>query len=165
MGENCNRQWPIEQSDTVILNDPALLPITGVRYGPIRFDQQIAKVSISPLQCEPYTDVSLSTRLGEVNETVIEIQSALSSFEEHVNDTFSTLKEDIKSSLETIGENVDDTISTLKEDIRDNATDIWMDISNIRHDVSSLRQDVETNLTSLDDDILAINNTLHGLTN
>ena len=36
MGENCNRQWPIEQSDTVILNDPALLPITGVRYGPIK---------------------------------------------------------------------------------------------------------------------------------
>ena len=103
----------------------------------------------------------MSTRLGEVNGTVIEIQSALSSFEEHVNDTFSTLKEDIKSSLETVGENVDDTISTLKEDIRENATDIWMDISNIRHDVSSLRQDVETNLTSLDDDILAINNTLH----
>ena len=104
----------------------------------LRFEEQIAKVSISPLQCEPYTDVSLSTRLGEVNGTVIEIQSALSSFEEHINDTF----------------------STLKEDIRENATDIWMDITNIRHDVSSLRQDVETNLTSLDDDILAINNTL-----
>ena len=105
--------------------------------------------------------MSLSSRLVEVNGTVIEIQSALSSFEEHINDTFSTLKGDIKSSLETVGEHVYDAISTLKEDIRENATDIWMDISNIRHDVSSLRQDVETNLTSLDDDILAINNTLH----
>ena len=127
----------------------------------LRFEEQIAKVSISPLQCEPYTDVSLSSRLVEVNGTVIEIQSALSSFEEHINDTFSTLKGDIKSSLETVGEHVYDAISTLKEDIRENATDIWMDISNIRHDVSGLRQDVETNLTSLDDDILAINNTLH----
>merc|ERR1712200_178732 len=95
MGKNCNRNQPTMTNDTIVMNDQSLLPITGVRYGPIRFDQQIAKVSISPLQCEPYTDVPLSTRFGVVNETVIEIQSTLSSFVENVNDTFSTLKEDL----------------------------------------------------------------------
>ena len=36
MGRNCNRNWPTMTNDTIIMNDPSLLPITGVRYGPIK---------------------------------------------------------------------------------------------------------------------------------
>jgi len=100
MGENCDRQWPIEQSDTIILNDPALLPITGVRYGPIKFDQQIAKISISSLQCEPYKDVSLSSRFGELNETVVEIKSVLSSLETNTDKRLNKLENQVLQSTE-----------------------------------------------------------------
>ena len=95
-----------------------------------RFEQQIAKVSISPLQCEPYTDVPLSTRVGEVNETVIGIQSNLTSFVNHINDTFSTLKEDINNNLATIDTNLDainsnsDTINANADAINSNSIDI-----------------------------------------
>ena len=99
----------------------------------------------------------MSTKIGEVNETVIGIQS----FEEHVNDNLRTLKRDIKNHSKTVGAHVDDTISTLKEDIRENITDIRMDITNIWDDVSSLRQDAIRNFTSLERSILAINNTLY----
>ena len=57
-----------------------------------RFDEQIAKISISSLQCEPYKDVSLSTRFGELNETVIDIQSAISSFESKTDERLNKLE-------------------------------------------------------------------------
>ena len=65
-----------------------------------RFDQQIAKISISSLQCEPYKDVSLSSRFGELNETVIEIKSVLSSLETNTDKRLNKLENHILQSTE-----------------------------------------------------------------
>jgi len=35
-GENCNNVWGQPMSDLFQLNDKSLLPITAVRYGPLR---------------------------------------------------------------------------------------------------------------------------------
>ena len=59
LGENnCNRNWPKLLSDSAVLDDRTLLPVTGVRYGPMRFQLQKAKISVSKLQCQPYSSLS-----------------------------------------------------------------------------------------------------------
>ena len=35
-GENCDKNWPQMMSDTFELVDRTLLPVTAVRYGPLR---------------------------------------------------------------------------------------------------------------------------------
>ena len=35
-GPNCDKKWPQMMSDTFKLTDHALLPVTSVRYGPLR---------------------------------------------------------------------------------------------------------------------------------
>ena len=35
-GANCDKKWPQAMSDTFKLTDRALLPVTSVRYGPLR---------------------------------------------------------------------------------------------------------------------------------
>ena len=45
-------------SDSAVLDDRTLLPVTGVRYGPMRFQLQKAKISVSKLQCQPYSSLS-----------------------------------------------------------------------------------------------------------
>ena len=67
-----------------------------------RFDEQIAKISISSLQCEPYKDVSLSTRFGELNETVIKIKSELSSLETNTDKRLNKLENHVQQSTEGV---------------------------------------------------------------
>ena len=49
---------PYLLSDLAVLDDRTLLPVTGVRYGPMRFQLQKAKISVSKLQCQPYSSLS-----------------------------------------------------------------------------------------------------------
>jgi hypothetical protein len=40
-GENCNKKWPQMDSDSFELNDRSLLPVTGLHYGPLKFEWPI----------------------------------------------------------------------------------------------------------------------------
>lgn len=53
MGSQCNKKWPIKTKDSIELNDPALLPVTGIRYGPLRFESQQAQISVGSLNVNP----------------------------------------------------------------------------------------------------------------
>jgi len=85
MGNNCNRNWPVMTQDSIELTDPSLLPVTGIRYGPMRFEQQQAKILISKLSCSAYEDSSLKTKVSELNETLVEMK-------EHMNDTLEKME-------------------------------------------------------------------------
>ena len=49
---NCNAKLPVWAADAGIITAKDLLPITGVFYGPLKFDFERANFSIGSLKCK-----------------------------------------------------------------------------------------------------------------
>ena len=50
---NCNWKKPMWEKDVGAIQDLSLLPITGIKYGPLIFDIEQANVTVGPLNCQP----------------------------------------------------------------------------------------------------------------
>jgi len=83
-GDNCNKMWPQMMSDSFISNSK-LLPIIAIRYGPLEFEWQKAKITLSELKCDPYEEQTLEDRLDQIENELTNVKS-------QINDEITNLK-------------------------------------------------------------------------
>jgi len=75
-GDNCNKMWPQMMSDSFISNSK-LLPIIAIRYGPLEFEWQKAKITLSELKCDPYEEQTLEDRLDQIENELTNVKSLI----------------------------------------------------------------------------------------
>ena len=51
-GSNCNRNDPTWLMDSIEISDIGVLPVLGVKYGPLLYEEEGAKVIIGPIKCQ-----------------------------------------------------------------------------------------------------------------
>jgi len=83
-GTNCNKMWPQMRSDSFELNDSTLLPISAVRYGPMEFEWQKAKILVSKLQCDPYDEPSLEEQIDDIKNSSNLLVDRMDTFEDRL---------------------------------------------------------------------------------
>jgi len=109
-GENCDKNGPQMMSDTFKLTDRTLLPVTAVRYGPLRFELQQAKIFVSKLKCDPYDDPAIGDRLDDIDSKLEKLK---------------TTTDDISNNADRL----DDVDSKLEKLKTTQAGTIWFDAS------------------------------------
>ena len=50
---NCDSKRPVWQTDSGSINEKELLPITAIKYGPLLYAEEMGKVKVGPLECNP----------------------------------------------------------------------------------------------------------------
>jgi len=101
---NCNNMWPQMKSDVFELNQdspllsaPAstLLPVSAVRYGPLKFEWQKAKITVSKLRCDPYEEEGLEDR-------IVKIENAYSNLNRIDNNSINEIDRKVRNIIKQI---------------------------------------------------------------
>ena len=89
---NCDSKRPVWQTDSGSINEKELLPITAIKYGPLLYAEEMGKVKVGPLECNPLEsdeiiDINkLSDQVEKLedglNATIIEHATDISHLEE-----------------------------------------------------------------------------------
>ena len=78
LGENqCDLNYHAWLSDSEILSNKSLLPITGVKYGPMPFEAQKLKIKVGSLRCEPPIvdeSYSLFDHVTQLDDRVVKLE-------------------------------------------------------------------------------------------
>ena len=51
-GTNCNGNEPTWLMDSIQISDGGVLPVLGIKYGPLLYEEEAAKVIIGPIKCQ-----------------------------------------------------------------------------------------------------------------
>merc|ERR1711935_111023 len=83
--------------DSPILLAPAstLLPVSGVRYGPLKFEWQKAKITVSKLRCDPYEEEGLEDR-------IVKIENAYSNLNRIDNNNINEIDRKVRNIIKQI---------------------------------------------------------------
>ena len=100
-GGACNTPIPALANQTNFIIEKTSLPIVKVLYGPLIHEAQSAKVIIGPLICEPkpldnWSQVNLETHVKTLAQNEITFENELNTLKDIINDTESSLTEEIE---------------------------------------------------------------------
>ena len=110
---NCDSKRPVWQTDSGSINEKELLPITAIKYGPLLYAEEMGKVKVGPLECNPLESheiIDIKTLSDQVekledglNATIMEHATDISHLEDKVeehNEVFLKVKKQFDCPIE-----------------------------------------------------------------
>ena len=85
-GSNCNRNDPTWLMDSIEISDVGVLPVVGVKYGPLLYEEEGAKVIIGPIKCQapPLDSWQEFTTEGLFNNFKTELTNKIIAIQEQI---------------------------------------------------------------------------------
>ena len=91
-GTNCNGNEPTWLMDSVEISDVGVLPVLGIKYGPLLYEEEASKVIIGPIKCQAPTLNSWQefTMEGQFNNFKTELTNKIIAIQEQSNAAMET---------------------------------------------------------------------------
>ena len=79
-GTNCNGNEPTWLMDSIEITNVDVLPVLGIKYGPLLYEEEAAKVIIGPIKCQAppldsWQEHTLEGRLNENEDKILGLKT------------------------------------------------------------------------------------------
>ena len=105
-GSNCNGNEPTWLMDSIKISDVGVLPVLGIKYGPLLYEEEAAKVIIGPIKCQapPLASWQEHTLEGRINQNEDKILGLKTEWSQRIIDINSEKEKEIEFVNSTIDE-------------------------------------------------------------